>query len=250
MVVRIKRIFLIICAIIFCISAGYLALYFIRGFKAESNFKSLKNKAEDAGYASLYRQNHDFIGWITIKDTKVDYPVMQNKKEPEYYLRRNFKKEYSLAGTPFMDAASDIKKPTSNWMIYGHNMKNGTMFEDLLDYSDREFYEKHKYIIFNTIYENADWEVIAAGKTQIYKSGYKGFKYYQHPAINSKQEFEEYIKGVTDLSEIDTGGVTAVYGEQLLTLSTCSYHLNDGSDDGRFIVVAKKIGTGKNIRNR
>ena len=93
-------------------------------------------------YVDLYEANSDIIGWITVDGTKIDYPVMQTQDDPEFYLRRNFQKEHATAGVPFMDASSDIFVPTSNFLIYGHNMKNGTMFHDMLKYKDKSFYQE------------------------------------------------------------------------------------------------------------
>lgn len=239
-----KRIVLIICLIAFVGSGGYLAWQYSKYWVADHDFKKLSEQTKgktdnDISLKGLHKKNPDLIGWIRIKDTRVDYPVMQTKNDSEYYLRRNFEKEYSISGTPFLDANSDVKLPTLNWLIYGHNMKDGSMFEDILEYGNQKFYENHKQFVFDTIYEKGKWQVIAAGKTQVYGPHYEGFKYYQYPGITSEKDFNKYLKGVLKLSEIDTDQ-TAEYGDQLLTLSTCSYHL-DGSDNGRFIVVAKRV---------
>ncbi len=245
-----RKIVLIICLIVFVGSAGVLLDYFINGAREQNALEDLKkliNDREDlltdkgtvvGKYADLYLANEDIIGWITVEDTKIDYPVMQTQDSPEYYLDKNFDKEYAASGTPFMDASSDIFIPTSNFLIYGHNMKNGTMFHDLLEYADRDFYEEHKTFKFDTIYKGGQgtYEVIAAGYTQIYPKDSKEFKYYQYAGITSQSDFNEYVKGVKALSEYDTG-VVAEYGDQLVTLSTCAYHV----DDGRFFVVGKRV---------
>ena len=191
-----------------------------------------------AEYSTLYQANNDIIGWIKINGTKVDYPVMQTQDDPEYYIRRGFDKESTSSGTPFMDAASDIFIPTSNFMIYGHNMKNGTMFHDILKYESKDFYKEHKKIKFDTIYKGGQgtYEVIAAGYTQIYPKDSDKFKYYQYAGITTESEFNEFIRGVRSLTPYKMDG-TAEYGDQLITLSTCAYHV----DEGRFFVVAKRV---------
>lgn len=245
-----RKIILVICLIVFFGSAGVLLDYFLTGLKEQQALEDLEKlraqKADmvtDKGtvigkYVDLYLKNGDIIGWIDIDDTKVNYPVMWTPNDPEYYLRRDFNKQHTSAGTPFMDSASDIFIPTSNFFIYGHNMKNGTMFHDLLKYDDREFYESHRTLKFDTIYKGGQgtYEVIAAGYTKIYPKDSKAFKYYQYAGITSKVDFDEYIRGVKKLSVYDTG-VSAEYGDQLVTLSTCAYH----EKDGRFFVVAKRI---------
>lgn len=240
---------LVICLIVFVGSAGVLLDYFLNGMKAQNaleDLSKLKTEREDlvtdkgtviGKYVDLYLANEDIIGWVTIEDTNIDYPVMQTKNSPEYYLDRNFDEEYIASGTPFMDANSDIFIPTSNFLIYGHHMKNGTMFKHLLKYDDEEFYKEHKTFKFDTIYKGGQgtYEVIAAGYSQIFPKDSNEFKYYQYAAMTSESDFYEYIKGVKGLSEYDTG-VTAEYGDQLVTLSTCAYHV----EDGRFFVVGKR----------
>lgn len=246
-----RKIIFVIALIVFVGSLGALLNYYITGYRAQESLESLKpgeGKADmttgqgtvAAKYAELYKKNSDLIGWISIDDTHIDYPVMQTVNTPEFYLRRDFEKKDSVAGVPFLDAQSDIYAPSSNFLIYGHNMKNGTMFHDLLEYADREFYEKHKRIHFDTIYkgEQGEYEVVAAFYSQIYPKTEETFKYYQYAGIRSEEEFHAYMDGVRNLSLYDTG-VKAEFGDQLITLSTCSYHVPDKK--GRFAVVAKRV---------
>jgi sortase B len=237
---------------VFVGAAGVLANHYVEGWRAEKALSGLEpvniefedlqtDKGIVAGkYAGLYTANPDIIGWLKIEDTHINYPVMQTQNDPEFYLRRDFKKEYSLSGTPFMDAASDIFVPTCNWMIYGHHMKDGTMFKDLVKYADYKFYQDHKYITFDTIYKDGQgtYEVVAAFYAEVLDAESNEFKYYQYAGITTETQLKEYVKGVKKMSEYDTG-VNVAYGEQLITLSTCNYHVRDGK--GRFAVVAKRI---------
>ena len=220
--------------LVFLFSAGMLVKDYLEDQKAQSDFTQL---VVTGGYdlKSLQEQNPDIIGWLQIKDTKINYPVMQTKDVPEFYLRRNFKKEQSVAGTPFMDATSDINKPTLNWTIYGHNIKRGIMFHDLLKFESEEFYQTHKTFTFDTINGTGTYEVVAAYYTQIYTTDYTGFKYYHYNGITSSDKLKEFIAESKALSLYDTG--VTVENEQVLTLSTCAYHV----EEGRFVVVAKKI---------
>lgn len=247
-----RKIIFVVALMVFVGAAGTIAEHYVEGWRAEkalTGLEAMKIEAEDlqtdkgiviGKYAGLYKANPDIIGWVEIEGTHINYPVMQTKNDPEFYLRRNFEKEYSLSGVPFMDAASDIFIPTCNWTIYGHHMKDGTMFKDLVKYADYDFYQEHKYIKFDTIYKGGQgtYEVVAAFYAQIYDSDDKVFKYYQYPGITTEAELEEYTAGVKKLSEYDTG-VEVSYGDQLITLSTCNYHVGDGK--GRFAVVAKRI---------
>ena len=244
-----RKIILVICLIVFVGSAGVLLDYFINGAREQNALEDLKGMQTDredlvtdkgtviGKYADLDLANSDIIGWITVDDTHIDYPVMQTQSDPEFYLHRGFDKEYAVSGVPFMDAASDIFLPTSNFLIYGHNMKNGTMFHDLLEYESRDFFKEHPTFKFDTIYKGGQgtYQVIAAGYTQIYPEDSTEFKYYQYAGITTESEFYEYLRGVKSLSSYDTG-VTAEYGDQLVTLSTCAYHV----ENGRFFVVGKR----------
>ena len=260
-------------AILICIfigSAGYLAFYFLQSKHSEDQFEELETLIDEydpsaqvsgdsagvnpedtvsgitfvdvdgvqvqARMEKIYRKNHDFVGWLSIEDTKISYPVMQTPEDEEYYIRRDFYGESSSAGTLFADTESDIKKPSDNILIYGHNMKTGTMFHDLLKYEDASFYNNHKYIQFDTIYGDGTYEVIAAFRTKIRAEDEAGFRYYHFFNAEDASQFDDYVKNCKDLTPYDIS-TNASYGDTLLTLSTCAYH----TSNGRFVVVAKKI---------
>lgn len=230
-----RKVIFIVALIVFIVSAGYLIQHFLKGQSEENDFESLR---VDGGYdlQELYKKNKDIVGWLKIEDTKVNYPVMQTPLEPEFYLRRNFEKEESMAGTPFVDAGSDMKKPSMNWLIHGHNMKNGTMFHDILKYEKEDFYKKHKTITFDTLKGKGEYQVVAAFYTKIYSESSKKFKYYNYASILDENNYNTYVQNSKQLCTYNTG-VTPKYGEQLISLSTCAYN----EDDARFVVVARKI---------
>ena len=123
------------------------------------------NDNENNGIESLIAENSDCIGWLRISGTKIDYPVMQTKGNPQYYLRRDFNKQYSYMGTPFMDSRCDINYD-NNLIVYGHNMKDGKMFADLLRYKDKEYCKLHNIINFITPNEVQKYEVVAVCKVK------------------------------------------------------------------------------------
>lgn len=186
-------------------------------------------------FRTLYAKNPDLAGWLTVEGTAVDYPVMLTPKAPEYYLHRNFERNDEYRGLPFLDANIDLHN-SANYLIYGHNMKDGTVFAALKQYCSEEFFRTHRVICFDTLYETGRYEVIAAFYSQIYNRDQNVFKYYRFYGPASPEEFSRYIKNVKKLSFYETG-VTAKPGDQLLTLSTCSSH----TEDGRLAVVAKKV---------
>ncbi len=185
-------------------------------------------------YRDLAEENPDLVGWIRIGGTKVDYPVMQTKKVPEYYLRKNFHKEYSLAGTPFMQADCVIGE-SDNLIIYGHHMKNGQMFGGFESYKKKDYYEDHKYVRFDTLTHRGVYKIFCVFKTTVYDE--VGYKYYQFVGgYGDEKAYNEYIKNILSLQLYDTG-ITAEFGDELLTLSTCEY----SAENGRLVLVCKKI---------
>lgn len=187
-------------------------------------------------YEQLYKENSDLLGWIEIKNTPINYPVMQTHDDPTYYIHKDWEKNESKNGLPLMDARCNLK--SENIIIYSHNMKNGTMFGSLKKYQDKTYYEEHQVINFNTIYEEAQYEIIGVFLSKIYydeKPPEDEFVFYEHLELDSKEKFLYYIDNVKKLSLYDTGK-TAQYGEQLITLCTCNHYIKDG----RLLVVAKK----------
>ena len=123
------RIIYVIVAGIFLFSAGKLIYHYGDSYLSEKEFDDLKTNNQYE-LKQLKKKNKDLVGRIKIKGTKIDYPVMQTPNDPQYYLRRNFEKKYSLSGTPFLDAASTLGK-SKNYLIHAHNMKTDTMFNNL-----------------------------------------------------------------------------------------------------------------------
>lgn len=200
----------------------------------ESNEEKKEQKKETINFKKLYELNNDFVGWLKIENTNISYPVMQTENSRKnYYLRKNFYKEYSQLGTPYIAEYCNIQT-SDNVIIYGHHIKNNQMFGELEKYKKKEFYKSHKIISFNTINEKANYEIVAVFKTV----AYTGFEYYKFVNSSSRQEFDTFIQKCKELSFYETKN-TAKYGDKLITLSTCEY----SNKDGRLVVVAKKIKT-------
>lgn len=187
-------------------------------------------------YEELYEQNHDIVGWISIADTKINYPVMQSINEPNFYLNHSFDKTPSNYGCPYVQENCDVQKPSDNIVIHGHHLKNGSMFTDLMKFKDKEFWEEHRRITFNTLTERNEYEVIAVFKTVVYTGMEDEFKYFLFSDAEISEQFDEYVSKCKELSLYDTG-ISAKYGDKLITLSTCEY----SSSNGRLVVVAKRI---------
>ena len=186
-------------------------------------------------YSVLYGRNSDMAGWIQIPGTVVNYPVMLTPGDEEFYLKKGFDKKYDINGIPFMDTRCSVSEPTTNYLIYGHNMKNGSMFSALLNYEQEDFYREHPRIRFDTVYETGQYEIVGVFRTQIAFQGDESYRYYQFIQAESSEEYDAYIAYVKEQSFYDTG-VTAEFGTQLLTLSTCDRSI----EEGRLVVVGRK----------
>lgn len=185
-------------------------------------------------YRNLYELNNELAGWITIDGTVIDYPVMQCN-DNEYYLHHDFYKEENIYGCPYVKDVADLDKGT-NFIIYGHSMKDGSVFGDLDLYQKKEYCQKHPKISFDTLYEERIYEVIAVFRSQVYSVEDDAFKYYKFYQADTQEEFDDFYENIKALSLYDTG-VEAEFGDTFLTLSTCAYHVKDG----RFVVVAKRV---------
>ena len=192
-----------------------------------------EQKEDNINLKELYKINNDLVGWLKIENTNMNYPVMQTKDRPDYYLRKNIYKKYSVFGTPYIDENCDMENG-NNLIIYGHHINGNKMFGELENYKNEEYYNKHKFIKFYTLNEKAEYEIISVFKTTVYND--KCFKYYQYYNLEDEREFETFINKCKELSLYDTQKI-AKYGDKLLTLSTCEY----SQSNGRLVVVARKI---------
>lgn len=201
------------------------------------------------GLKDIYDQNHDTVGWLMIDDTVVDYPVMQTPSDEEYYLERDFQGNYSAYGCLIMDTDSvvgtgtadkkykDGSRPSTNLIIHGHNMKNGTMFGGLDKYRKQDYEKQHSIIKFSSLYEEREYEIVSVFLSQVYlKTQNDVFKYYKFFEATSQEEFDDFYNNIKKLQLYDTG-VDAKLGDEFITLSVCAYHV----ENGRLVVVAKRI---------
>ena len=183
----------------------------------------------------LQGQNTDIVGWLEIENTNINYPVLQGA-DNNYYMTHNYKNEKSKNGSIFLDADYNWDIPSNNLLMYGHNLGNGMMFQELLKYEKESFYQEHPMIRFTTAEEDAEYEIISAFKSRVYHKSEKNvFRYYFFLNSESEEEYKEFVKNAKNASlyPIDA---TANYGDQLITLSTCSYYVQDG----RFAVVGRR----------
>lgn len=257
---RRRRLIVVLASLVAAACFGYFGVYYYFSFRTGMEYEQLAElKGSDAlvtnqspnnfsihktsvqmpdvldEYKTLYEKNKKLIGWLKIDDTIIDYPVMQTS-DNEYYLEHNFNQEYDKNGSLFLDCDCSVYPQSTNLIIYGHHMKSGKMFGQLQKYAKESYGEKHSIIQFDSIYEKAEYQVMYVFRSQVYNEDDLVFKYYQFINANSEEEFNSYMKEMEAMSLYDTG-VTASYGDSLLTLSTCDH----SQTDGRFVVVAKRI---------
>ena len=237
---------------------GYFAFYVKQADDTQANYEHLselkgtdytQNKPalvmhltheEDAPdilseYKTLYNNNKSLVGWVKIDDTLIDYPVMQSQSN-EYYLNHNFNQEKDNNGSIFLDSACSIWPRSQNLIMYGHNMKSGKMFGDLKKFKQESFAKEHPFIFFDTLYNKGKYQVMYVFGDNVYDEVEVTFKYYQFIEANSAEEWDSAMNDMAAKSLYDTG-VTASYGEEIITLSTCDYE----KDAERFVVVAKRV---------
>lgn len=260
---KLRKIITLICALIFIGCVVALGLYFLRQYRENLIDESVSGLVTETSlpapsetptpavtpkptphqvlpkYSELYASNPDVIGWLKLDKTAIDYAVMLTPDEPDKYLHLDFYGNNSNRGTLYMDAKSDIFN-SDNLLIYGHHMQSSAMFGDLDLFASEKYWKAHKYIQFDTIYEEATYEIVAAFYSRILYKNEEGFRYYQFIDAEDEANFNEYKTFIEENRCYDTG-VDFEYGDKLITLSTCSYQVQNG----RFAVVAKKIVVGE-----
>ena len=183
--------------------------------------------------SELYLQNDELGGWVRIDGTKINYPVMLTPDNPEKYLHLSFSKKYSDSGVPFIGEGYSISPRSDNIVLYGHHMQSGAMFAAIVKYQEKKFLQNHPVIYFSTLYDEGEYEIFAAIATDLRSA--RKLRCYTFVTAADEADFQSFISGLRAASFYDTD-VDVKYGDDLLTLSTCAYH----SNEGRFIIVARK----------
>lgn len=186
-------------------------------------------------FDDLLSQNSDLAGWIEIPDTDINYPIMQTT-DNEYYLTHDFDKADDTNGALFVDYRSDLVNPTTNTIVYGHNMKSGMMFGSLKKYLDQDYYEQHKTINFSTLYEERTYEVVAVCLSKVAYQDDDSYRYYNFIDAANDSEFQAFYENAQSLSVYGTE-IDLDVEDQILTLSTCNSYV----DDGRLFLLAKRV---------
>ena len=182
---------------------------------------------------ALKEQNPELAGWITIPNTAIDYPVMQTVEDNDYYLKHDFQGNEDIHGTPFLDTNCKLGV-SQNLIIYGHHMKDGTMFQNLMLYKDSAFCEDNPIIYFDTIDRSGIYELLFV--MVMSEKDTEEFPYYKCINLTSEETYQGFFKRCSQYACWSSGEMPD-YGEELLTLSTCEY----SNKNGRLVIVARRV---------
>lgn len=259
---KLRRLALVVLCTVFLVSGCLLVQDLIRSGREQETNQSLAQQVQqarkahrdtaaamperpvspyaDSGllyqYDQLWQENNDLACWMSIEGTDLNYPVMFTPQQPEKYLRRDFYGERANGGCLFIGEGSGPDAPLV--IVFGHNMRNGTMFGQLEQYKDQAYAQAHPIIRLDTMLQEREYQVIAAFNSQVYRvDDVDVFRYYQYSDLSDPDKFQQYLDGVMDAALYDTG-VEASFGDRILVLSTCD---KQRTKTGRFVVVAKQV---------
>ena len=248
----------VISVLVLVVAGAFCIKYFVEFYQSKNQndaLAALVTESEETypaepafvqpKYRSLYNENNDFVGWITVPNTAINHPVVQGE-DNSYYLRRDFYKQYLRRGTIFMDYRNDPENLNVNTILYGHNYLDSTMFSDLEKYKDIEFYKTAPVIAFNTIYGDYKWKVFAVFLTTASPELDNGYVFnYIYPFM-TESSTEEFIAEVAKRSLYDTG-VDVLPTDKILTLSTCTRDMDitRKQEDARCVVMARLVRAGE-----
>ena len=209
---------------------GDSAVEELSGSEDGSEGKNNQNQQMLDPLDAVIAANEDTVGWIKVEDTVIDYVVVQGEDNDEY-LHKGFYGEYNSAGTIFLDYRNEIGGSRQNLIVYGHRMKDDSMFGELGEYLDYGFYQQHPSFTFITQDGEYDCEIFA-----IYRCTTEVD--YCQPSFSSDEDMLDYIQDCKDLSEHKMA-VEVTAEDTIITLSTCDYALDP--DFGRLVVQAKLV---------
>ena len=251
-----RKLVFLVALVVFIGAFSYLAVYLNDRLKYEASInyaEELVNQNDTTvgtdqimnKYRDLYNDNNDFCGWISIPNTNVDGAVYQTLNN-SYYINHNGQKKSSIYGAYFADYKCTIAAEGSsqNITVYGHHMRDQTMFAQIRKYKDISFYKENPTLTFDTLYSSSKYKVFAAFITNADPADDNGYFFdFAVQGFINQEDFLAWIEQVRRRSIINTA-VDVVEGDDILTLSTCTYELGT-SMDMRFVVMARKVRDGE-----
>lgn len=235
---------LVFCILGFLFSAGRAASSAFQSYREDQANRALLQQVQQLSdgekyassgrltrYDALYQQNNDLAGWLSFPETALDCPVMYTPEDPEKYLRMAFDGSYAISGSLFVGDGSS--PDGSNVIVYGHNMKNGTMFGGLTAYAQEDYAKAHPVFRLDTLTEEREYRVIAAFYCAAEEE--EAFPY-QYVDLTHPETFAQYLEKAGERS-LWPMSFQPEFGTRLALLSTCSYQ----GEDGRFVVLGAEI---------
>lgn len=251
---KIEKLILVVFLIVTVLCGKYLLDYWLDSYENRQNYRQVEEtafpdkdtddeeadssqeergrEADDFDYQALLEENEDCIGWLKIDGTDISYPVVQGT-DNEFYLHHDFQKKYAICGTLMLDYRNDIAGEQEHLIIYGHQMKDGSMFKQLNGYKKKEYYLAHNKITLYLKDQKYQYEVAAVYVTNVANSG----DYYNYLHKETRKQQMDYLQKMAAYQLYPTG-VTVREDDELLSLSTCEY----SSTNGRLIVLARRKG--------
>jgi SrtB family sortase len=252
----IRKLIIIVASAVLVAAAAYVGYYFYTGYMARKQAAELQNmflfgdmanvepspdfpRGYSFRFAGLWNVNPDVKAFITIPDTAVNYPVVQ-AADNDHYLRRDFYAENNRYGIPYLDYRADVKAPSDNLVVYGHNMRDGQLFGALVNYRELDYYREHPVIEFSTVFEDQVYKIFSVFITNAYENQGEVFNYHDFIDFDNDEQETAYLHELMTRSLINTG-VDVQNGDKLLTLSTCTYEF----EDARLVVVGRALRGGE-----
>ncbi len=238
---------LLIAIAVFCVSGYKLASTMMEYKKADNEYEKLEEEyaevpqdvttsdevEEEEGpvidFDALKAVNEDVIGWLVVEALDISYPIVQSD-DNDFYLHRTTEKTYNFAGSIFLDYMNKPDFSDCHSIVYGHNMKNGSMFGTLKQFRNEDVYSKSMYFWICTPEKNYKYRIFSAHEVQVESEAYTLFS-------GPGKAFEDYLKKMKELSEIPVGDVAFDKMDRVVSLSTCT-----GDSSTRFIVQGKRLG--------
>ncbi len=250
----IRIVILVVCIISFVVSSAFVVKYFVERHNSQEIYNDLANQTTEPqteeevqkpDYSAIVEKNPETVGWITIPDTNINFPVLQTV-DNEYYLTHDFNGKYDYRGAIYMDMYNDPVNLHPNTVIYGHNAYDGTVFSDIDNYQKIDFYKKHPVIEFNTLDAYYKWKVVAVFITNQAPSEDNGYIFdFIYPFMEG-DVFKWYSEELNKRTLYHTG-VDIKDGDKFLTLSSCTRNLDLANYRAKssIVVVARMVREGE-----
>lgn len=237
-----------ICVIVFLTSGGFLLYQLYDYYRADKVKNELIEMVGDVDeqthlidYSQLYSQNNDFVGWVKIDDTNINYPVVKTT-DNEKYLSTDFYGNSHRLGTVFADSRSTLTKEyqSDNVVLYGHSAKDGSYFNDVRNYKELDYYKSHPFVTFNTMYDNSEYIIFGSVMVDASNSTDSGFIYSDYIEFEDDAEFNEFMQKILERNYF-VSPIDVTKDDKIVTLSTCEYVF----DEARMAIFARKLREGE-----